>query len=65
MKDKTILLVRLMNNVERRFNDDQELVAQFLKLVNYIYRFVLFYIYIYRISQYFFFILLLEWVKPL
>lgn len=43
LKEKVILLVKLMQNVEKRFataTDDShvELNAQFLELVNYIYR---------------------------
>ncbi|KAK7109588.1 transformation/transcription domain-associated protein-like isoform X2 [Littorina saxatilis] len=38
VKDKALLLTKLMINVERRFPDDAELTAQFLDLVNYIYR---------------------------
>ena len=38
LREKSILLVKLMHYVEKRFSDDQELNAQFLELVNYIYR---------------------------
>lgn len=38
LREKSILLVKLMQYVEKRFADDQELNAQFLELVNYIYR---------------------------
>ncbi|XP_076468689.1 transformation/transcription domain-associated protein-like isoform X2 [Babylonia areolata] len=38
VKDKACLLIKLMQNVERRFSEDHELTAQFLDLVNYIYR---------------------------
>lgn len=38
LREKSILLVKLMQYVEKRFCDDQELNAQFLELVNYIYR---------------------------
>ncbi|XP_048245320.1 transformation/transcription domain-associated protein-like isoform X4 [Haliotis rufescens] len=38
IREKAILLMKLMQNVEKRFPDDQELNAQFLDLVNYIYR---------------------------
>ncbi|XP_033761645.1 transformation/transcription domain-associated protein-like [Pecten maximus] len=38
IREKAILLVKLMQHVEKRFPDEQELNAQFLELVNYIYR---------------------------
>ncbi|KAL3832377.1 hypothetical protein ACJMK2_024027 [Sinanodonta woodiana] len=38
IREKAILLVKLMMHVEKRFPDDHELNAQFLELVNYIYR---------------------------
>ena len=38
LREKAILLVKLMQHVEKRFPDDSELNAQFLELVNYIYR---------------------------
>lgn len=38
LREKSILLVKLMHYVEKRFADDQELNAQFLELINYIYR---------------------------
>ena len=38
LREKAILLVKLMQNVEKRFHDDSELSAQFLELVNHIYR---------------------------
>lgn len=38
IREKAILLCKLMHHVERRFPDDAELNAQFLELVNYIYR---------------------------
>jgi transformation/transcription domain-associated protein len=38
LREKSILLVKLMHYVEKRFSDDQELNAQFLELVNYVYR---------------------------
>ncbi|XP_041366452.1 transformation/transcription domain-associated protein-like [Gigantopelta aegis] len=38
IREKAILLMKLMQNVEKRFPDDQELNAQYLDLVNYIYR---------------------------
>ncbi|XP_058123036.1 transcription-associated protein 1 [Anopheles ziemanni] len=38
LREKSILLVKLMQYVEKRFADDLELNGQFLELVNYIYR---------------------------
>lgn len=38
LREKSILLGKLMHFVEKRFADDQDLNAQFLELVNYIYR---------------------------
>ncbi|XP_055697058.1 transcription-associated protein 1 isoform X2 [Phlebotomus papatasi] len=38
LREKSILLVKLMHFVEKRFAEDQELNAQFLELINYIYR---------------------------
>ena len=38
IREKAILLVKLMQHVEKRFPEEQELNAQFLELVNYIYR---------------------------
>ena len=38
LKEKAILLVKLMQHVEKRFPDDTNLNVQFLDLVNYIYR---------------------------
>jgi transformation/transcription domain-associated protein len=38
LREKSILLVKLMHYVEKRFSDDNELNAQFLELVNFIYR---------------------------
>lgn len=38
LREKSILLVKLMHYVEKRFADDQELNAQFLELINFIYR---------------------------
>lgn len=38
LREKSILLVKLMQYVEKRFPEDQELNAQFLELINYIYR---------------------------
>ncbi|XP_060086157.1 transformation/transcription domain-associated protein-like [Ylistrum balloti] len=38
IREKAILLAKLMQHVEKRFPDEQELNAQFLELVNYIYR---------------------------
>ncbi|XP_068742186.1 transformation/transcription domain-associated protein-like isoform X1 [Montipora capricornis] len=37
-KEKSLLLVRMMLNYEKRFPEDFELQAQFLELVNYVYR---------------------------
>ena len=38
LREKSILLVKLMQYVEKRFSDDTELMAQFLELVNHVYR---------------------------
>lgn len=38
LREKSILLVKLMQYVEKRFSDDLELNSQFLELINYIYR---------------------------
>jgi len=38
LREEAILLVKMMQNVEKRFAGDEELNAQFLELVNYIYR---------------------------
>ena len=38
LREKAILLVKLMQYVEKRFPDEADLNAQFLELVNYIYR---------------------------
>ncbi|KAI0213609.1 Transformation/transcription domain-associated protein [Lamellibrachia satsuma] len=38
LREKAILLVKLMQHVEKRFPEDHDLNAQFLELVNYIYR---------------------------
>lgn len=38
LREKSILLVKLMQYVEKRFPDDQELNAQFLEMINYVYR---------------------------
>lgn len=38
LREKSILLAKLMHNVEKRFPDDQELNAQFLEMINYVYR---------------------------
>lgn len=38
LREKSILLVKLMQYVEKRFPDDLELNAQFLELINYVYR---------------------------
>lgn len=37
-REKSILLVKLMQYVEKRFSDDTEVNAQFLELINFIYR---------------------------
>lgn len=41
LREKSILLVKLMQYVEKRFPDDLELNAHFLELINFVYRFVL------------------------
>ncbi|XP_023247442.1 transformation/transcription domain-associated protein [Copidosoma floridanum] len=38
LREKSLLLTKLMNYVEKRFPDDLELNAQFLELVNFVYR---------------------------
>ena len=38
LKEKSILLAKLMQNVEKRFQDDLELNGQFLEMVNFVYR---------------------------
>ncbi|KAK7075698.1 hypothetical protein SK128_020166 [Halocaridina rubra] len=38
LREKSILLVKLMQYVEKRFSDDSELMAQFLELVIHVYR---------------------------
>lgn len=38
IREKSILLVKMMQYVEKRFPDDLELNAQYLELVNYVYR---------------------------
>lgn len=38
LREKSILLVKLMQYVEKRFPDDLELNAHFLDLVNYVYK---------------------------
>ncbi|XP_045594313.1 transformation/transcription domain-associated protein isoform X4 [Procambarus clarkii] len=38
LREKSILLVKLMQYVEKRFSEDSELMAQFLELVNHVYR---------------------------
>jgi len=38
LKEKSLLLVKLMTHVERNFPDDLELNAQFLEIVNFVYR---------------------------
>lgn len=39
LREKSILLVKLMQYVEKRFPDDLELNAHFLDLINYVYRY--------------------------
>lgn len=38
LREKSILLVKMMTYIEKRFPDELELNAQFLELVNYVYR---------------------------
>lgn len=38
LREKSILLVKMMTYIEKRFPDDLELNALFLDLVNYVYR---------------------------
>ncbi|KAK3867130.1 hypothetical protein Pcinc_027378 [Petrolisthes cinctipes] len=38
LREKSILLVKLMQYVEKRFSEDGELMGQFLELVNHVYR---------------------------
>ena len=38
IKEKSILLVKMMTYVEKRFPDEAELNAQFLELINFVYR---------------------------
>ncbi|QQP58074.1 Transformation/transcription domainassociated proteinlike [Caligus rogercresseyi] len=38
LKEKSILLVKMMQFVEKRFPEDTDLNAQFLELINYVYR---------------------------
>ncbi|KAL7293008.1 hypothetical protein TKK_0013455 [Trichogramma kaykai] len=38
LREKSLLLVKMMQQVEKRFPDDLELNAQFLELVNFVYR---------------------------
>lgn len=38
LREKSILLVKLMQYVEKRFPDDLELNALFLEMINYVYR---------------------------
>ena len=38
LKEKSILLTKLMMNVEKRFSEDLELNGQFLEMVNFVYR---------------------------
>lgn len=40
LREKSILLVKMMQFIEKRFPDDLELNALFLELVNYVYRLV-------------------------
>lgn len=37
-REKSVLLVKLMQYVEKRFPDDSDLNAHFLELVNWVYR---------------------------
>lgn len=37
LKEKSILLVKMMQYVEKRFPDDTDLNAQFLDLINFVY----------------------------
>lgn len=38
LREKSILLVKLMQYVEKRFPDELDLNAQFLEMINYVYR---------------------------
>ncbi|XP_066597811.1 transformation/transcription domain-associated protein isoform X1 [Prorops nasuta] len=38
LREKSMLLVKMMQNVEKRFPDDLELNGQFLEIVNFVYR---------------------------
>ncbi|XP_044312545.1 transcription-associated protein 1 isoform X1 [Drosophila rhopaloa] len=38
IREKSALLVKLMQNVEKKFNDETELNVQFLEIINFIYR---------------------------
>lgn len=38
LREKSILLVKLMQYVEKRFPDDLELNAHFLDIINFVYR---------------------------
>lgn len=38
LREKALLLVRMMQHIEKRFPDDLELNAHFLELINYVYR---------------------------
>lgn len=38
LREKSILLVKLMQYVEKRFPDDLELNAIFLEMINFVYR---------------------------
>lgn len=40
LREKSILLVKLMQYVEKRFPEDLELNAHFLDIINYVYRYV-------------------------
>lgn len=37
-REKTVLLVKMMLCIEKRFSDDADLMAQFLELINHVYR---------------------------
>lgn len=39
LREKSILLVKLMQYVEKRFPDDLELNGHFLDIINYVYRY--------------------------
>ncbi|XP_065334181.1 transformation/transcription domain-associated protein isoform X2 [Cloeon dipterum] len=38
LREKSILLTKLVANVEKRFSDEQDLIASFLEIINFIYR---------------------------